>query len=105
MKVTCRYVIATQKIIIVRTRKSFPDNFVGVFNSWQTVSQAFVAPNFTAHGFGLARGPEELSKALRDGIRGGLERGEARLEHQVEVIEGPQCVSRQSCCIDFNNYM
>lgn len=43
-------------------------------------------------GFGLARAPEELSKALRDAIRGGLERGEARYENKVEVIEGPRCL-------------
>jgi hypothetical protein len=58
----------------------------------QTVMSGFVVQNFTEFGFGLARGPEQLSSDLRDAIRGGLERGEARLEHEVEVIEGPRCL-------------
>jgi hypothetical protein len=45
----------------------------------QTVMTAVVVPNFTEFGFGLVRGPEDLSEALREGILGGLERGEARL--------------------------
>ena len=58
----------------------------------QVVMTGMLLPNFTEYGFGLARGPEGLSAALREGIRGGLERGEARLEHSVEVIEGPRCL-------------
>ncbi|CAB9526361.1 expressed unknown protein [Seminavis robusta] len=58
----------------------------------QTITPAITTRNFTEFGFGLARGPEALSQALREGIRGGLERGEARLEHSVEVIEGPRCL-------------
>jgi hypothetical protein len=49
---------------------------------------AFLVQNYTEFGFGLARAPQELTDALQEGIRGGLERGEARLERQVEVIEG-----------------
>lgn len=51
---------------------------------------AFLVRNYTELGFGLARAPEELTAALQEGIRGGLARGEARLEHQVKVIEGPR---------------
>jgi hypothetical protein len=58
----------------------------------QTVTTGLVVPNFTEFGFGLVRGPEDLSQALREGILGGLERGEARLEHEVQVIEGPRCL-------------
>lgn len=51
---------------------------------------AFLVQNYTEFGFGLARAPQDLTEALQEGIRGGLARGEARLEHRVEVIEGPQ---------------
>lgn len=42
----------------------------------QTITPAVVAPNFTEYGFGLVKGPAELNEALREGIRGGYERGE-----------------------------
>jgi hypothetical protein len=58
----------------------------------QAVMTGLVLRNFTEFGFGLARGPEQLSTDLRDAIRGGLERGEARFEVEVEVIEGPRCL-------------
>ena len=45
----------------------------------QTITPAVVAPNFTEYGFGLVKGPAELSEALREGIRGGYERGEVSL--------------------------
>ena len=54
----------------------------------QTVTPAFVAPNFTEFGFGLAKAPAALTAALQEGIRGGLERGEQRFESKIEVIEG-----------------
>ena len=38
----------------------------------QTVKSAFVVPNFTEHGFGLARCPQDLLTALQKGIRDGL---------------------------------
>ena len=56
----------------------------------QTMFPSFLVQNYTEFGFGLARAPQELTEALQEGIRGGLARGEARLEHKVEVIEGPQ---------------
>lgn len=56
----------------------------------QTIHSAFLVPNFTEHGFGLARAPEELTQALQEGIRDGLPT--ARLEHRVEVIHGPQAL-------------
>jgi hypothetical protein len=54
----------------------------------QNVNAAYVAPNFTEYGFGLARAPENLMEALREGIRNGLDEGEYHLERSVEVIEG-----------------
>mmetsp|Transcript_20328 Transcript_20328/g.42359 ORF Transcript_20328/g.42359 Transcript_20328/m.42359 type:complete len:408 (-) Transcript_20328:376-1599(-) len=53
----------------------------------QTMNAAVVAPNFTEHGFALARAPDDLMEALRKGIREGLEKG-PRLEPDVEVIDG-----------------
>ena len=53
-----------------------------------TVSAAFVTPNFTEHGFGLARAPmelvEEMQKAIRDGI------ATADEEQTYGPINGPQ---------------
>lgn len=59
--------------------------------NWKTATPALAAPNFTEFGFGLVRAPEELTVALREGVMGAYERGEAKLEHDVEVIEGPRC--------------
>jgi hypothetical protein len=53
----------------------------------QTVNPAFLVPNFTEHGFGLARCPDDLLAALQQGIHDGLPT--ARLEQTVEVITGP----------------
>ena len=55
----------------------------------QTLRSAFLAPNFTEHGFGLARCPEDLLAALKDGIHNGLET--AHYEGEVEPILGPRC--------------
>lgn len=52
----------------------------------QTIHSAFLVPNFTQHGFGLARCPDDLLKALQEGIRDGLPT--ARFEAQPEVING-----------------
>jgi hypothetical protein len=53
----------------------------------QTINAALVAPNFTQYGFGLARAPDDLMEALRQGIHDGLEAG-PQLESSIEVIEG-----------------
>jgi hypothetical protein len=53
----------------------------------QTINSALMAPNFTEHGFGLARAPDDLMESLRQGIRDGLDKG-PRLESQIKVIEG-----------------
>lgn len=41
----------------------------------QTLSASIVQPNFTEFGFGLARAPDDLMEALRQGIYDGLEAG------------------------------
>lgn len=56
----------------------------------QTTHSAFLVPNFTEHGFGLARCPQELTEALRKGIRDGLPT--ARHENKLECIDGPQAL-------------
>ena len=53
----------------------------------QTIHSAFLVPNFTEHGFGLARCPDDLITALRQGIKDGLPN--VRPESKVPVIEGP----------------
>ena len=53
------------------------------FLTLQTVTPAITAPNFTEFGFGLVRGPQELSDTLRDAIRTGYANGDARLEHDI----------------------
>jgi hypothetical protein len=58
------------------------------WDGWmQALSSAFMIPNQTAHGFGLARCPEELLAALQKGIKDGLPT--ARSEGKVDVINGP----------------
>lgn len=54
----------------------------------QTVHTAFLVPNFTEYGFGLARCPDELIETLRTAIREGLPT--AREEVNTPVINGPQ---------------
>ena len=54
----------------------------------QTIHSAFLVPNFTEHGFGLARCPDELIAALRRGIRDGL--STAGVEINTPVINAPQ---------------
>jgi hypothetical protein len=54
----------------------------------QTIHSAFLVPNFTEHGFGLTRCPDELIEALRQGIRDGLPN--ARIEQKTAVINAPE---------------
>jgi hypothetical protein len=54
----------------------------------QTIHTSFLVPNFTEHGFGLARCPDELLGALQKGIRDGLAAG-ASHEPGTDVIDGP----------------
>jgi hypothetical protein len=56
----------------------------------QAVISAFLAPNFTEFGFGLARCPPELLEKLQQGIREGLEKKQAFPEPDVPVILGEQ---------------
>jgi hypothetical protein len=49
---------------------------------------ALIVPNFTEHGFGLARAPEELTAALKQGILDGLPT--ATLEKDIGTGFGPQ---------------
>mmetsp|Transcript_23033 Transcript_23033/g.54378 ORF Transcript_23033/g.54378 Transcript_23033/m.54378 type:complete len:363 (+) Transcript_23033:52-1140(+) len=53
----------------------------------QTLNAAIMAPNFTEHGFALARAPDDLMEALRKGVRDGVAAGPG-LERDVEVIDG-----------------
>jgi hypothetical protein len=43
---------------------------------YRTIHAAAIVPNFTEHGFGLARCPDELLGALQQGVREGLASGE-----------------------------
>jgi hypothetical protein len=53
----------------------------------QSISAALVQPNFTEHGFGLARAPDDLMGALRQGIKDGLAAG-PREEIDLQIIHG-----------------
>ena len=53
----------------------------------QIMAAGVTQPNFTEYGFGLARAPDDLMEALRDGIRDGLAKG-PREEYYIEAIEG-----------------
>jgi hypothetical protein len=53
----------------------------------QTLSAALVQPNYTEFGFGLARAPDDLMEALRQGIQDGLAAG-PREEHALPAITG-----------------
>ena len=55
---------------------------------YQVVNSALLTSNFTEHGFGLARCPDELIDALRKGIRDGLPT--AGVEKVDGVINGPE---------------
>ena len=54
----------------------------------QAVSAAYRVPNFTEHGFGLARAPADLLEALQQGIREGLPN--AHPEHLAAAIDAPE---------------
>ena len=53
----------------------------------QVLTASFIQPNFTEYGFGLARAPDDLMEALRQGVRDGLEAG-PREEHYIPAIHG-----------------
>jgi len=53
----------------------------------QTLSAALIQPNYTEYGFGLARAPEDLMEALRQGIHHGIEKG-PREEEFYPAIAG-----------------
>ena len=53
----------------------------------QTINAAFLVPNFTEHGFGLARAPADLMVDLRQAIRDGLTTAE--YEDDIEEIDAP----------------
>lgn len=64
----------------------------------QAVISAFLAPNFTEFGFGLARCPQSLLEKLQKGIHEGLEKKQAFPEPNVPVILGqkpPLMIHRQ----------
>ena len=53
----------------------------------QTINSAYMVPNFTEHGFGLARAPSDLMVELRQAIRDGLPT--AGYEDHVHEIDAP----------------
>jgi hypothetical protein len=55
----------------------------------RTIHAAALVPNFTEHGFGLARCPDELLDALQEGIHDALASGEVSQELNSEGISGP----------------
>ena len=61
----------------------------------QVLSASFIQPNFTQYGFGLARAPDDLMEALRQGVRDGLKAGPQE-EYHIPAIEGlrPWFISR-----------
>jgi len=61
------------------------------YDLWlQSVSSAYIQPNFTETGWGLTRAPQDLVDTLRDTVRGAYEEGNYRTEHQVDVIDGDE---------------
>jgi hypothetical protein len=54
---------------------------------FQTMHSASLAPNFTEYGFGLAKCPDDLLRALQQGIHDGLPT--AGLEAEGAAINGP----------------
>jgi hypothetical protein len=68
--------------------EEIPDSGARYEGYIQTIHSAFLVPNFTEHGFGLARCPDELIDDLRKGIRDGVASG-PRFESKVPVIDGP----------------
>jgi hypothetical protein len=65
---------------------SIPDSGDRYEGYIQTVHSSFLAPNFTEHGFGLARAPEELTETLLQAIWEGLPTAE---EESKDAITGP----------------
>jgi hypothetical protein len=53
----------------------------------QTLSAGMLQQNYTEHGFGLVRAPEDLMEALRAGIHDGLAQG-PREEVDISAING-----------------
>lgn len=51
----------------------------------QTLTSALLQPNYTEHGFALARAPDDLMEALRQGIRDGLKAGPS-VENDAEIV-------------------
>lgn len=59
------------------------------YDGWtQSVSSAYVQPNFTETGWGLTRAPQELADKLRNFVRKNYEEENYRLENAIEVIDG-----------------
>jgi hypothetical protein len=54
-----------------------------------TLSAGMIQQNYTQHGFGLVRAPENLMEALRKGIQDGLAKG-PRYESGITAINGEQ---------------
>lgn len=68
----------------VEELEEYQDRFEGFA---QTLNAGFLQQNYTEFGFGLARAPDELMEALRQGIRDGLAKG-PREEYYIPAITG-----------------
>lgn len=60
----------------------------------QMMHSSFLVPNYTEHGFGLARCPQDLLIALQNGIHDGLQKAEdhgrtLQSEYKIPAIEAP----------------
>ena len=73
------------RIAQVAEIENYGDRYEGYM---QTVRSAFLVPNFTEHGFGLARCPQDLLDALQQGIHDDFDK--KRFETKPLVMEGPR---------------
>ena len=61
------------------------------YDLWmQSVSSAFVQPNYTETGWGLTRAPQDLVDTLREAIHTAYDNGDYRPEGDIDVVDGGQ---------------
>jgi hypothetical protein len=76
--------LMSERLEQVSELESSNDRYEGFY---QTMHSAALAPNFTEYGFGLAKCPDDLLRALQQGIYDGLPT--AGLEQEGAAINGP----------------